>query len=164
MKLSKTLSIIFCSTLLSITSHVQANTVKPTEQTSKSKQMQQSLKQFNDNLSIQLIGRSIAEDQTGKKIILVKYELNNKSNKDIKAINWVSGYTFENKVIAAQNLPVNFEPVLKTKNKIVIDVEIPLEELSPQAQQLFLSSKSAIGAVIGAKRIDFTKGKPIIVE
>lgn len=166
MKLNKTLLIAF-SAFFSLSTYTQANTApaeKPKQTAAQKKQMEKNLKQFNTSINIKLVSRSIAEDQSGKKIISVKYELTNKSSKDIKSVNWVSGYTFDNKVIALQDLPINFDPALKAKDKIAIEVEIPLEKLSAQAQQLFLSQEAVIGAVSGAKRLDFTKGKPIIVE
>ncbi len=166
MKLNKTLSLLLLSALFSVSTYSQANTAKADSKPVQStEQTEQNLKQFNENFGVTLTGRSIATTKENTKIIVLKYELTNKStNKDIKSVTWLSGYTFDGKVIATQDMPINFNPALKAKEKTTIAINIPLENIPAHAQEMFLSPEAVIGLVIGAKKLEFTKGKEIIIE
>lgn len=170
MKFIKQLSLIAFSSVFILSNNVFANTQQTeTKQQSTQKnvsaKVDKNLKLFNDSFAIKLISRTIGTDNAGKPAVTVKYELTNKSNRNIKAANWISAYTFNNQVIAVQNVQINFEnPSLKAKNQVVVDLKLSLESFSEQARQLLLSPQTAIGVINGAKRLDFTKGKSIIVK
>lgn len=166
MKLNKTLSLLLLSALFSVSTYSQANTAKADSKPVQStEQTEQNLKQFNENFGVTLTGRSIATTKDNTKIIVLKYELTNKStDKDIKSVTWLSGYTFDGKVIATHNMPINFNPALKAKGKTNITINIPLQNIPEHARETFASPEAVIGLIIGAKKLEFTKGKEIIIE
>lgn len=169
MKFNKTLSLLVLSTLFSVSTYSQADTAKAdpkqTQTAEQKKQMEQNLKQFNENFGVTLTGRSIATTKDNTKIITLQYELANKStDKDIKSVTWLSGYTFDGKVIATHNMPINFNPALKAKGKTNITINIPLQNIPEHAREIFASPEAVIGLIIGAKKLEFTKGKEIIIE
>lgn len=161
MKFIRTLAMVGLSSLFAIT------TVQAAEKTA-SKQVapkqDYALKQFNKNVGLRLIQRGIQVGQNNQPVVTLTYMVQNKGKNKIKSINWVSGYTVDNKVFYAQEIPLNFQSALPAQRQMEVTVNLPLNTLPEVAQKIFLDKSVSVGAINGARNVVFSNGKKIIVS
>lgn len=158
MKLLKSLVILGLSSLIVTTS--QAAEKKAPQQTQK---RDIALERFNQNVGIYLISRGLQTDQNNQPMVTLTYTLQNKGKNKIKSLHWVSAYQIENNTFYVREFPINFEPLLNSKQQIDVTFNVPLSEMPEQAQQLFASREAKISAINGAKNVVFSNGKRIVV-
>ena len=104
-------------------------------------------------------------NQNQKQIFELIYSVENKANKrDIKSVNWVGAFLYNNEVFFAQDIPIIFEQPLKRKTKNNVTVTIPFELIPAQAQAILLNPQTKINNLVGAKNITFTNGAKIEVK
>lgn len=113
----------------------------------------EALKQFNASFGIRLVARQINQNQ-GQ--LLLRYELTNKSAKDIHEVQFISAFTHNNQIIYAQEIPLTFNTPLQAQNMISLDISVPLEKVPAQARTLLADSNTPIGLVNGAQLLTFT--------
>lgn len=142
----------------------QEKSSQKTEKKSKKAVADKALNAFNNALKIKLVGRSIQTNEAGQPLFVASYEIENKSQQDIKSAHWIAAYTHNNEIILVQDLPVDFEPALKAKTKLTVNLPISFSQISPQAQQILLNPQNAIGVVNGAKGLVFSNGKKIEIK
>ena len=179
MKLLKSAVLIFLSALFVANfanaepekKNEQQNPQKSTQQNSKKNQQvkkkqaeDKNLKQFNTNVAIRLVSAQVI-NQNQKQIFELIYSVENKANKrDIKSVNWVGAFLYNNEVFFAQDIPIIFEQPLKRKTKNNVTVTIPFELIPAQAQAILLNPQTQIKNLVGAKNITFTNGTKIEVK
>ena len=159
MKLLKSLVILGLSSLIAVTTSQAAEKQVP-QQTQK---RDIALERFNQNVGIYLISRGLQTDQNNQPMVTLTYTLQNKGKNKIKSLHWVSAYQIENNTFYVRELPINFEPLLNSKQQIDVTFNVPLSEMPEQAQQLFASREAKISAINGAKNVAFSNGKRIVV-
>lgn len=161
MKLIKSLAIVGLSSLLAV-STVQAAEKTAAKQTAPKQDY--ALTQFNKNVGLQLIKRGVQIGENNQPVVTLTYMVKNKGKNKIKSINWISGYTINNKTFYVQEIPINFQPALPESRQIEITINIPLNTMPESVQKIFLDKSANIGAINGAKNIVFSNGKKIIVS
>ena len=161
MKLIKSLAIVGLSSLLAV-STVQAAEKTAAKQTTAKQDY--ALTQFNKNVGLQLVKRGIQIGENNQSVATLTYLVQNKGKNKIKSINWISGYTINNKTFYVQEIPINFQPALPESRQIEITINIPLNTMPESVQKIFLDKSANIGAINGAKNIVFSNGKKIIVS
>lgn len=161
MKLIKSLVIVGLSSLLAVTT-VQAAEKTTAKQTAPKQDY--ALTQFNKNVGLQLIKRGVQIGENNQPVVTLTYMVKNKGKNKIKSINWISGYTINNKTFYVQEIPINFQPALPESRQIEITINIPLNTMPESVQKIFLDKSANIGAINGAKNIVFSNGKKIIVS
>lgn len=159
MKLLKSLVILGLSSLIAVTTS-QAAEKKAPQQTQK---RDIALERFNQNVGIYLISRGLQTDQNNQPMVTLTYTLQNKGKNKIKSLHWVSAYQIENNTFYVREFPINFEPLLNSKQQIDVTFNVPLSEMPEQAQQLFASREAKISTINGAKNVVFSNGKRIVV-
>lgn len=159
MKLLKSLVILGLSSLIAVTTS-QAAEKKAPQQTQK---RDIALERFNQNVGIYLISRGLQTDQNNQPMVTLTYTLQNKGKNKIKSLHWVSAYQIENNTFYVREFPINFEPLLNSKQQIDVTFNVPLSEMPEQAQQLFSNREAKISIINGAKNVVFSNGKRIVV-
>lgn len=159
MKLLKSLVILGLSSLIAVTTS-QAAEKKAPQQTQK---RDIALERFNQNVGIYLISRGLQTDQNNQPMVTLTYTLQNKGKNKIKSLHWVSAYQIENNTFYVREFPINFEPLLNSKQQIDVTFNVPLSEMPEQAQQLFANREAKISVINGAKNVVFSNGKRIVV-
>lgn len=122
------------------------------------------LKQFNQAFGIRLVGRKLVNNEAGKPVFVASYELENKGKQSIKAAHWIAAYIQNQTLLFAHDLPLNFDPALKAKSKITIDVNLPFDEIPAPAQAVIADSKAEISVINAAKKLEFSSKKVIEVK
>lgn len=162
MKLIKTFTILSLSALLSFSA--QADVAKKETKTQKVQKKQVSeLQRFTDTMALSFVG-AVLEEKENQQVLTFKYQLENKSAKDIKMLHWATYYTYGDKVLLTQDIPIAFDNGFKSKQVIPMDFSIPWENLSQEMQQVILDEKKELSAQYQAKTIEFTDGSKIIVK
>lgn len=164
MKLLKSLVILGLSSLIAVTTSQAAEKKAAEKQAPQQTQKRDiALERFNQNVGIYLISRGLQTDQNNQPMVTLTYTLQNKGKNKIKSLHWVSAYQIENNTFYVRELPINFEPLLNSKQQIDVTFNVPLSEMPEQAQQLFASREAKISAINGAKNVVFSNGKRIVV-
>lgn len=122
------------------------------------------LEQFNQAFGIRLVERKMGNDEAGKPIFIATYELENKSKQTVRAVHWIGGYTHDQQILFAQDFPLNFDPALKAKSKITVDISVPLAQIPEQARAVIADPNAVISILSGAKRLEFGSKKVIEVK
>ncbi len=161
MKLIKSLAIVGLASLLTVTT-AQAAEKTVTKQTTQKQDY--ALSQFNKNIGLQLIKRGVQIGENNQPLVTLTYMIQNKGKNKIKSINWISGYTIDNKTFYVQEIPVNFQPPLPGQRQMEITINLPLNTMPESAQKIFLDKSANIGAINGAKNVVFSNGKKIVVS
>ncbi|KMK52533.1 hypothetical protein RO21_00500 [[Actinobacillus] muris] len=130
----------------------------------KSTKSDQALKQFNKAFGIRLVGRSMTKDEAGNPVFVATYELENKSKQRIKAVHWIGGYSHNQQILFAQDFPLNFDPALKAKSKITVNINLPFDKIPEQARAVIADPNAEISVVNGAKRLEFSSKKVIEIK
>lgn len=169
MKLLKTIvflsSAVFC---LSANADVAKKDTKDMKETKIKVQQPQKeqvseLQRFTDTMALSFVG-AVLEEKENQQVLTFKYQLENKSAKDIKMLHWATYYTYGDKVLLTQDIPIAFDNGFKSKQVIPMDFSIPWENLSQEMQQVILDEKKELSAQYQAKTIEFTDGSKIIVK
>lgn len=185
MKLLKSLAIISLASLFAF-STAQADTKqKQKKQTTKQTQKKQtnqkkqntkkntkkaptaeeSLKQFNQHLKMRLAAHRVIQGSDGKPLLVLKYEFLNKGNKAIKAVRFVGGITYNNEVILAQEIPLNFGKTgLKAHEHVVLDLSIPFDKVPEKSRPILMDSSAKVGQKNAAEVLVFTDNTGIVVK
>lgn len=171
-------AIIALATLFAFSS-VQAQTQSASQQSQKQSQKQtqkqkkqkksqpvvdEALKQFNEAFAIRFIGWQFVKDNNGKEYIQLRYDLTNKSNKDVHAVQFIGGFTHKKQIIYAQEIPLTFNTPLKAQNNVVLDISVPSEKLPPKAVAIMSQEKPDVGVMNGAQILMFTDNTVIEVK
>lgn len=177
MKLLKSMAIISLASLFTLSNAYADNNQKQSKQQTKQTQKQtkqskksteptpeQSLKMFNDSFGIRFVGHKVANDQTGKPQLLLKYEFTNKSNKGVRAVKFIGGFTYNQQMIYAQEVPLTFNTPLKAKEKVVLDIAVPFEKVPEKARPILLDSNAKIGTLNGAQALVFSDKTGILLK
>lgn len=185
MKAFKFIALISLTSLLAV-NNVQAQSSQQTQQqpTSKKQQQQQqkqkqqqqkqkknattaedqALAQFNQAFGIRFLGWQFAADNGGKNHIQLRYELQNKGKKDIRAVQFLGGFMHNDQIIYAQEIPLTFNTPLKAKDNIVLDISVPVEKLPQQALNIMSQPNAQVSVINGAQQLVFTDNSKIEVN
>lgn len=171
------MSLIGTFSLNTAQAQTQTQTTKPTANQQQAKQTQQqkkkqkkapvadeALKQFNDAFSIRFVGWQFVKDNAGKEYIQLRYDLTNKSQKDIQGVQFIGGFTHKEQIIYAQEVPLTFNTPLKAKTNVVLDISVPVEKLPTQAVKIMSQDKPQVGVMNGAQILIFTDNSVIEVK
>lgn len=146
----------------------QKNTQKKQNQNNKSEAKaptaEESLKAFNKAFGIRFVGHKVANNAAGKPTLLLKYEFTNKGTKDIRAVKFIGGFTYNNQVIYAQEIPLTFNTPLKSKDQVVLDIAVPLEKVPENARPILLDSNAKLGTLNGAQALVFNDKTGIVIK
>ena len=166
MKLIKSLTIVGLSSLLAVSTvqAVEKTAAKQTTAKQTTAKQDYALTQFNKNVGLQLVKRGIQTGENNQSVATLTYLVQNKGKNKIKSINWISGYTIDNKVFYAQEIPLNFQPALPAQRQMEVTINLPLNTLPEAAQKIFLDKSASVGAINGAKNVVFSNGKRITVS
>lgn len=189
MKLLKSLAIISLASLFAFSTAQadtkQSNKKQTTKQTSKQTQKKQNsqkkqnnkkntkkaptaeeaLKQFNQHLRMRLVGHKVNQGSDGKPQLVLKYEFLNKGNKAIKAVRFIGGVTYNNEVILAQEIPLNFGKTgLKAKDNVILDLSIPFDKVPEKSRPILMDSTAKVGQKNAAEVLVFTDNTGIVVK
>lgn len=123
------------------------------------------LKQFNKNIAIRLVGRSVAEDaQTKQLISIVQFEVENIGKRNIKNVEWTAIFTVNNQAFYGFEIAAPFNKPLKPKAKESITLNMPFAMLPADVQQIFATKEAEVGTVSVARKLEFTKGAAIVAK
>lgn len=125
---------------------------------------EESLKAFNDAFGIRFIGHRVANGDSGKPNLQLKYEFTNKGKKEIRAVKFIGGFTYNNQIIYAQEIPLTFNTPLKATEKVVLDIVVPLEKVPEFSRPILLDSNAKIGTMNGAQALVFTDKTGILIK
>ena len=95
--------------------------------------------QFEQAVKITATKRALTKDAKGNATVSVTYDIENTGDKAIKAIHWISAYSFEGKILYLENIPAEFRSTVENPN-------------------------SNIQTVIGPMSIEFADGSKIIAN
>ena len=185
MKLVKSLALISLSSLLAFgTANAETNQKqqqqKQTQKQQSQKQQQQkqqqkkqnnkalsaeeSLKLFNKSFGIRLLGHRVANGTNGKPNLTLKYEYTNKSDKAIGAVKYIGGFTHNNQIIYAQEIPLTFNTPLKAKEKVVLDIVVPFEKVPEAARPILTDNNIKLGTLNGAQALVFSDKTGVVIK
>lgn len=114
---------------------------------------EEALKQFNEAFNIRFVGRQFNLNQ---RQLTLRYELTNKSKKDIHEVKFISAFTHNDQIIYAQEIPLTFHTPLKAQNAISLDISVPLEKIPTGAQPILANQQLQVGIINGAQLLTFT--------
>ena len=95
--------------------------------------------------------------------VLVKYSVENKSNKSIKSLYWIAAYLYDQQMIYSQDVPLNFAQPMAPKAKITVNLRIPFNQIPEQYRSLFTHLQEPIQVYSVARNVTFADGQQINV-
>jgi len=170
MKFSTFLSGAAISMLVAMNSYAEGNKIQPTvehKSTTKNAPLsakEAKLKQFNDSIALGFSGYELARNNQGQPMLSFKYSIENKTKRNIRIVQWAVNYIHNGKVILTQDAPVTFKDNLKRQTTAELAFAVPVSELPPEAQAIFLGGKAELTAQFEARQIVFSNGAKIIVK
>lgn len=171
MKLLKSLAVFslmgfMTTSVLAAEKIASKNNVAKEQKVEKEKVMSDAdLKQFNKNFAIRLVGRSVAEDaQTKQQVSIVQFEVENIGKKNIKNAEWTAIFTVNNQAFYGFEMTVPFNKPLGPKAKESITLNMPFAMLPADVQQIFATKEAEVGAINVARKLEFTRGAPIVAK
>ena len=161
-------SLVLSSFLLALSSANAAEPkAKPTQsvqQSAKTKNTQEAaLSQFKKSVDIHFEERDIVVDENNQAYVLVKYSVENKSNKSIKSLYWIAAYLYDQQMIYSQDVPLNFAQPMAPKAKITVNLRIPFNQIPEQYRTLFTHLQEPIQVYSVARNVTFADGQQINV-
>ena len=123
----------------------------------------ENLKLFNNTVSIRLVSGQIINNNAPALQLIYTIE-NKDKKKSMSSITWVGAFAYNEQVFFSQEMPVKFNTPLEPHKKIDITITYPFEQISENAQMIFLNQQQKIQIVYGAKNITFTNGTKIDVK
>lgn len=123
----------------------------------------ENLKLFNNTVSIRLVSGQIINNNAPALQLIYTIE-NKDKKKSMSSITWVGAFAYNEQVFFSQEMPVKFNTPLEPHKKIDITITYPFEQISENAQMIFLNQQQKIQTVYGAKNITFTNGTKIDVK
>lgn len=137
---------------------------KQTQNQKQQKRKTEPLKQFNDAMGIRFVGYQLIQGNDGKPAVMLRYELTNKSKKDVKEVQFIGAFYHNEQIVYAQEIPLTFNTPLKAKSDISLDISVSAERVPAQALALFSANRTDINAVNGAQLLIFTDKSRIEVK
>ncbi|WP_233115057.1 hypothetical protein [Aggregatibacter actinomycetemcomitans] len=139
--------------------------VQTTQQTKqKTKNTQEgALSQFKKSIDIHFEERDIVVDDDNQAYVLVKYSVENKSNKPIKSLYWIAAYLYDQQMIYSHDVPLNFAQPMAPKTKITVNLRIPFNQIPEQYRSLFTHLQEPIQVYSVARNLTFADGQQINV-
>lgn len=136
-----------------------------TEQVDKKSQNVQDISfgAFQDYVVVSFEGRDIAVDDNNQAYVLVKFIVENKSDKPIKFFQWLSVYTYEKQIIHLQSVPLNFEQSMAAGDKININLRIPFNKVAGEYRSLFSNLQENLMIYAVPEKVVFADGQQINV-
>lgn len=125
---------------------------------------EQALKAFNDAFAIKFMGYSFSSNAENQVKLVLKYDLINKGKKDIRAVQFIGALTQEEKVLHAESISLNFDPLFKAKQNISVDLELPVEKIAPDSLAILANPQKPIGVLNGARALVFSDNTGILIE
>ena len=139
----------------------KAKPTQPVQQSTKTKNTQEAaLSQFKKSVDIHFEERDIVVDEDNQAYVLVKYSVENKSN---KSLYWIAAYLYDQQMIYSQDVPLNFSQPMAPKAKITVNLRIPFNQIPEQYRTLFTHLQEPIQVYSVARNVTFTDGQQINV-
>lgn len=120
--------------------------------------------QFEQAVKIMATKRALTKDAKGNATVSVTYDIENTGAKAIKAIHWISAYSFEGKILYVANLPLDFADAIPVKAKAIFNETTALENIPAEFRSTVENPNSNIQTVIGPMSIEFADGSKIIAN
>ena len=120
--------------------------------------------QFEQAVKITATKRTLAKDAKGNATVSVTYDIENTGDKAIKAIHWISAYSFEGKILYVANLPLDFADAIPVKAKAIFNETTALENIPAEFRSTVENPNSNIQTIIGPMSIEFADGSKIIAN
>lgn len=114
----------------------------------------EALKQFNDSMTINFLGYQVVTNENPH--LLLRYDLINKSKKDIAEVSFISAFTAKEQIFYAQEIPLTFNTPLKKNSNITLDISVPMNKLPEHALPILSEPNAQIGIINGAQLLMFT--------
>lgn len=121
------------------------------------------LKQFIDSVGITYTEFKIVKDN-GQDIVNFFYTVENKSQKFIDKVHWVTAYYYNDQRILTHNMLVNFNGKLAAGQQISFSYPFPWQNMDKQAQEILSNPQSELVTNFSAKSIEFVDGSKIELE
>ena len=120
--------------------------------------------QFEQAVKITATRRALTKDAKGNATVSVTYDIENTGDKAIKAIHWISAYSFEGKILYVVNLPLDFADAIPVKAKAIFNETTALENIPAEFRSTVENPNSNIQTIIGPMSIEFADGSKIIAN
>ncbi|WP_308665556.1 hypothetical protein [uncultured Aggregatibacter sp.] len=159
------LSFIFATNMAFAVEKNSKGKLSQTEQVDKKSQNVQDISfgAFQDYVVVSFEGRDIAVDDNNQAYVLVKFIVENKSDKPIKFFQWLSVYTYEKQIIHLQSVPLNFEQSMAAGDKININLRIPFNKVAGEYRSLFSNLQENLMIYAVPEKVVFADGQQINV-
>ena len=159
------LSFIFATNMAFAVAKNSKGKLSQTEQVDKKSQNVQDISfgAFQDYVVVSFEGRDIAVDDNNQAYVLVKFIVENKSDKPIKFFQWLSVYTYEKQIIHLQSVPLNFEQSMAAGDKININLRIPFNKVAGEYRSLFSNLQENLMIYAVPEKVVFADGQQINV-
>lgn len=120
--------------------------------------------QFEQAVKITATKRALTKDAKGNATVSITYDIENTGAKAIKAIHWISAYSFEGKILYVANLPLDFADAIPVKAKAIFNETTALENIPAEFRSTVENPNSNIQAIIAPMSIEFADGSKIIAN
>ena len=159
------LSFIFATNMAFAVEKNSKGKLSQTEQVDKKSQNVQDISfgAFQDYVVVSFEGRDIAVDDNNQAYVLVKFIVENKSDKPIKFFQWLSVYTYEKQIIHLQSVPLNFEESMAAGDKININLRIPFNKVAGEYRSFFSNLQENLMIYAVPEKVVFADGQQINV-
>lgn len=123
-----------------------------------------SLGVFQNYVVVGFEGREIAVDDNNQAYVLVKFTVENKSNKPIKFLQWLSVYTYEKQIVHLQSVPLSFAQPMAPAAKADINLRIPFNKVPNEYRSLFSNVQENLMIYAVPENVVFADGQKMNVK